>query len=51
VADNGDEIALTTSLDTQNAKSFSELWKVTRSTIPAKISVGVFDLADCTIPA
>jgi hypothetical protein len=51
VADYGDEIALALALTRSTQKPFSELWNVTRSTRPANTSVGVLDLAGCTIGA
>jgi hypothetical protein len=39
MADNGDCITLATSFDAEQQKPLSELWKMTRSTRPARTSV------------
>jgi hypothetical protein len=43
-ADYGDEIARAPGFGPQHEKPLSELWNVTRSTSPAKISVGMLVL-------
>jgi len=51
MANKGDEIALARALTRRTQKPFSELWNVTRSTSPAKTSVGVLVLGASGIRA
>jgi hypothetical protein len=51
VTENRDPAALPGALACGTQKPFSSLWKVTRSTRPAKTSVGVLVLGTCGIRA
>jgi hypothetical protein len=49
MADNGDQVALPRAFTRSTQKPLSELWKVTRSTRPAKTSVGVLAFRVCGV--
>ena len=50
VADDRDQVALASGFDPQDAKTVLLVMEVTRSTRPARTSVGMVDLAGCAIP-
>ena len=49
VTEDGDLVALTAGFDAQPQKPFSSLWKVTRSTRPARTSARVLVAGGCII--